>query len=402
MFDILKSKWKIFKKEHKSKKRISKFALKFSYYICYLLPVQKKLVFVANNTDRLDRNPKYIYDEIKKQNLDLKIVLMFNPAGKKGKKNQIKFLLKNMLAEYHMATANFIILDAYYFPLYVIKTKKKTTVIQVWHASGGFKKIGYSVLGNSFGVNEKDIKINPIHTNYTYCLMGSKYNAKFYAEAFNVSLDKFVTDVGIPRTDVFFNEELKIKLPDKIFEMYNIPRDKKIILYAPTFRGAHKISAYFKDDLDFNIMKENISDDYIILLKLHPWITEKYEISEELKGFLFDVSDYPDINELMIISDVMITDYSSAIFEYSLLEKPMLFYASDYFDYIDERGFYIDFHNDLPGKVYTDTLSMAKDIKDNNFEMDRVRDFKKQTFEVADGKSSERFVNELIKPNMIK
>lgn len=384
------------------KRRIAKFLLRASFYISYILPIQKKVVFVANNTDKLDRNPKYIYDEIKRQNLNLKTVCMFNIAGKKGLKNQIKYLLKNMLSEYHMATANFIILDAHYFPLYVIKTKKKTVVIQVWHASGGFKKVGYSVLDRNFGISKKDLEISPIHTNYTYCLMGSQYNAKFYAEAFNVGMDKFVTNIGIPRTDVFFNEELKSMLPEKVCNMYNLPKDKQIILYAPTFRGEHKTDAYFKDDLDFSVMKENIGEKYIILLKLHPWITEKYKINDDLKGFLFDVSDYPDINELMMISDIMITDYSSAIFEYSLLERPMMFFASDYYDYIDERGFYIDFHKDLPGKVYTDTISMAMDIKNGNFEMDKVKDFKNQTFEVADGKASERFVNELIKPNIIK
>ncbi len=232
--------------------------------------------------------------------------------------------------------------------------------------------------------------------------MGSKYNAKFYSEAFRMDISKFRTDIGIPRTDVFFNNELKQNLLENVRNKYGLPSDKKIILFAPTFRGNNRASAHYQDDLDFSIMKENIGNNYIILLKLHPWITEKYQINDDLKDFLFDVSDYPDINELMMISDIMITDYSSAIFEYSLLEKPMMFFASDYYDYIDERGFYIDFRKDLPGKVYTDTLSMAKDIKNSNFDMDKVKDFKNQTFEVADGKASERFVNELIKPNMIK
>ena len=383
------------------KKVIAKWILRIPYIICSLFPVKNKIVFASNSSYKLDRNLLFIYNELKRQDVNIDIKLRFNKPNK-NIYSKIKKIFKLMITECHLATARFIIVDDYYFPLYVTKFRKETIVIQVWHASGGFKKIGYSVIDKSFGVDKKTTKTINIHSNYTYCLMGSKYNAKFYSEAFRTSIDKFITDIGIPRTDVFFNKELKNFLPLKVSELYKLPKNKKIILFAPTFRGNTRYEAYYKDDLDFCILKEYIGDEYIVLLKLHPWITNKYEIKENLIDFLFDVTDYPDINELMIISDIMITDYSSAIFEYSLLERPMLFYASDYFDYIDERGFYIDFHNDLPGKVYTDTLLMAKDIKDNNFEMEKVRDFKKQTFEVADGKSSERFVNELIKANMIK
>ncbi|EDS73367.1 CDP-glycerol glycerophosphotransferase family protein [Anaerofustis stercorihominis] len=382
-------------------KIIIKNILALSYKICSIFSVNNKIVFASNSLSKIDRNLLYIYNEIKRQNIDIDIILRFSESNKNFFSN-IKKIFNLIITEYHLATARFIIIDDYYFPLYVTKLRNDSIAIQVWHASGGFKKIGYSVIDKSFGVDEKTTKTINIHSNYTYCLMGSKYNAKFYSEAFRTSIDKFITDVGIPRTDVFFNEDLKNSLPLKVGGLYNLPQNKKIILFAPTFRGNTRYEAHYQDDLDFSILKEYISDEFIILLKLHPWVTKKYEIKEDLKDFLFDVTDYSDINELMIISDVMITDYSSAIFEYSLLERPMLFYASDYFDYIDERGFYIDFHHDLPGKVYTDTISMAKDIKNHNFDMDKIKEFKKQTFEVADGRASERFVNKLIKPNMKK
>lgn len=389
-------------KEYKLKKRVVKDILAISYNIFRGFKVKNKVLIASNSSDKLDRNLLYIYNEIKKQDLDIDICLRFTKSADKKFLTKLKKVFTHIITEYHIATSRFVIVDDYYFPLYVTKVRKDTIVIQVWHASGGFKKIGYSVLDKSFGVSESTVKIINIHSNYTYCLMGSKYNAKFYSEAFRTDISKFRTDIGIPRTDVFFNNELKQNLLENVRNRYGLPSDKKIILFAPTFRGNNRASAHYQDDLDFSIMKENIGNNYIILLKLHPWITEKYQINDDLKDFLFDVSDYPDINELMMISDIMITDYSSAIFEYSLLEKPMMFFASDYYDYIDERGFYIDFRKDLPGKVYTDTLSMAKDIKNSNFDMDKVKDFKNQTFEVADGKASERFVNELIKPNMIK
>lgn len=384
------------------KKRIVKNILAVSYNIFKIFKVKNKILIASNSSDKLDRNLLYIYNEIESQNLDIEICLRFTKSVDKTFLTKLKKVFTHIVTEYHIATSRFVIVDDYYFPLYVTKVRKETIVIQVWHASGGFKKIGYSVLDKSFGVSPKTAKIINIHSNYTYCLMGSKYNAKFYAEAFRTDISKFRTDIGIPRTDVFFNDELKLNLLENVRERYSLPKDKKIILFAPTFRGNNRASAHYQDDLDFSLMKEIIGDKYIILLKLHPWITQKYEIDYNLKKFLFDVSDYPDINELMMISDIMITDYSSAIFEYSLLERPMMFFASDYYDYIDERGFYIDFRTDLPGKVYTDTLSMAHDIKNGNFEIEKVKKFKKQTFEVADGKASERFVNELIKPNMIK
>ena len=252
----------------------------------------------------------------------------------------------------------------------------------------------------SFGASRNFVKKVKIHSNYDYCIMGSKYNAKFYSEAFDTPMEKFVTDVGIPRTDVFFSEKLKEELPVTIKEKYNIPKDKKIILYAPTFRGDSRFQSYYKDDLDFEVLKEYLSEEYVILLKLHPFISKKYEIKDSLKDFLFDVTDYKDINELMIISDMMITDYSSAIFDYSLLKRPMFFYASDYFDYLDERGFYIDFHKDLPGGIYTDTKKLAVDISEKNFNIDKVEAFRDNTFEVTDGNSSYLFVQKLIIPNL--
>lgn len=387
--------------KYKLKKRIVKNILAVSYNFFKIFKVKNKVLIASNSSDKLDRNLLYIYNEIKRENLDIEICLRFTKSIDKRFITKLKKVFKHIVTEYHIATSRFVIVDDYYFPLYVTKVRKETIVIQVWHASGGFKKIGYSVLDKSFGISPRTAKIINIHSNYTYCLMGSKYNAKFYAEAFRTDISKFRTDIGIPRTDVFFNEELKLHLLDNVRKKYSLPEDKKIILFAPTFRGNNRASAHYQDDLDFSIMKEYIGDKYIILLKLHPWITQKYEINDDLKNFLFDVSDYPDINELMMISDIMITDYSSAIFEYSLLERPMMFFASDYYDYIDERGFYIDFRRDLPGNVYTDTLTMAKDIKNGNFEIDKVKAFKKQTFEVADGKASERFVEKLIKPNMI-
>lgn len=383
------------------KRRILKGLLAFFYKAGCLFPIKKRILFISSSSDKLDRNLLYIYNEIKRQGINVDVVLRLTKPGK-SVFSKVKHLFKLCATQHYIATSKIVILDDYYFPLYVSKKREGTTTIQTWHGSGAFKKFGYSLLDKSFGINKKDINYVKIHSNYDYVIVSGKSSVPAYKDAFNETNDNiFITDIGIPRTDIFFNEELKETLPSKIRGKYNIPKDKKIILYAPTFRGNNGGDAHFNDDIDFDLLKNEIGDEYVILLKLHPFIENKYEIKDNLKGFLFDVSGYIDISELMIVSDILITDYSSAMFEYSLLSRPILFFAKDYFEYIDERGFYIDFRRDLPGKVYNDTMNMIDDIKNKNFEIDKVIKLKNRAFDVADGKSSKHFVDRLIKPNLL-
>jgi CDP-ribitol ribitolphosphotransferase len=121
-------------------------------------------------------------------------------------------------------------------------------------------------------------------------------------------------------------------------------------------------------------------------------------MSPGLAGFVVDASDHPDMNELMLVSDVLVTDYSSAIYEFALLGRPMAFFAPDHDAYERERGFYFDYRTGLPGPTFTDSRALAEHLRAAEFEPERVRRFAAESFDVADGRATERFVDQIVLP----
>jgi teichoic acid ribitol-phosphate primase len=290
--------------------------------------------------------------------------------------------------------------DDYYFPIYVIHPRPGTTIVQTWHACGAFKKVGYSVLDKSFGMDEELAGRVRVHSNYDVCLVASQASAVHYAEAFRQPLERFVSRLGIPRTDVFFGEERLARTQDAVRGRYGLTDGRRVVLYAPTFRGDSVTDAHATDDLDLGVLHAVLGDDHVLLIRLHPFIRSSTTIGPELRGFAVDVSDHPDINELMLVSDVLVTDYSSAIYEFALLGRPMVFFAPDYDAYERERGFYFDYRTGVPGPIFETTEALAAYLRAGEFDLDRVERFRRASFDVADGRSTVRFTDELIVPSL--
>jgi CDP-ribitol ribitolphosphotransferase len=306
------------------------------------------------------------------------------------------------VAAYHLATARVFIVDDYFFPIYVIRPRAGTTIIQTWHASGAFKKIGYSVLDKSFGADEALTDRVPIHSNYDVCLVASQAAAPHYSEAFRQPLERFVSRYGIPRTDVFFGEERLARTRDEIRRRYGLTDGRTVILYAPTFRGDSVTDAHATDDLDLEQLQAVLGEDHVVLVRLHPFVRSRTTIGPTLRGFAIDVSDHPDINELMLVSDILVTDYSSAIYEFSLLGRPMAFFAPDYEAYELERGFYFDYRSGVPGPIFETTGDLAEYLRAGVFDTARVERFREASFDVADGHSATYVTDSLILPSLTR
>jgi len=171
--------------------------------------------------------------------------------------------------------------------------------------------------------------------------------------------------------------------------------DRKIILYAPTFRGNvnHAVSP---DRLDIAMMKRELEGRYILLINHHPFVKEKDrpKIPESCRDFAFDVTDRLSIEELLTAADVCITDYSSLVFEYSLFERPLLFFTYDMQDYLDERGFYYPIRDMMPGPVCSTTQELTEVLKtpDAEFNLRRVREFKYRFMSGCDGHATARIL----------
>jgi CDP-ribitol ribitolphosphotransferase len=299
---------------------------------------------------------------------------------------------------YHLAAARLFVVDDYYFPMYVIRPRAGTIRVQTWHASGAFKKIGWSVLDKSFGADEDLVSRVQIHSNYDLCLMPSDGATVHYMDAFRQPRERFTSAIGLPRTDLLFDAAHRERASAAIRARYRLPDAKRVLLYAPTFRGDTVLSARYDDDLDLAIMHAALADAWVVLMRLHPFVRTPAAITPELAGFAIDASDWPDINELMFVADLLVTDYSSAIYEFSLLGRPMAFFAPDFEAYERERGFYFDYRSGVPGPIFETTEALAAYVRAGEFDEAASEAFARASFRVADGHASERFVDRVVLP----
>jgi CDP-ribitol ribitolphosphotransferase len=227
--------------------------------------------------------------------------------------------------------------------------------------------------------------------------------APHYAEAFGLPLDgRFRSDIGIPRTDALFDDARMAAVSHAIRTRYAIPSDRRTILYAPTFRGESVAKATSGALLDLRAMHAQLGEDHVVLLRLHPFVRESHVLDADLAGFVIDVSDYHDMNELLPLADILVTDYSSVMYEFALLRRPIVFFAPDIADYDGERGFYFDYHTGVPGPVFENSAALASFVRAGIFDLERVDAFARASFDVADGGATERFIERIVAPALAR
>lgn len=372
-------------------------AVRSGFAVGRILPIRRRVVLATSHADRLGGNLAFIRDELARRSpAEPVVILAFR--HRPGVRGRVAALWHALRSGFHLATARVFIVDDYFFALYVIHPRIGTTRAQVWHAAGAFKRFGYSVLDRSFGADEALVERVPIHANYDLCLVSAAAVAPHYAEAFRVPLDRFTSGIGIPRTDLFFDDARRALAAAEVRRRYRIPAGRRVVLYAPTFRGDSVTAARYAEHLDLRALADVIGDDHVVLLRLHPFVRRQATLGPDLAGFAVDVSDHPDINELMLVSDVLVTDYSSVIFEFALLGRPIAFLAPDREAYVGERGFYLDFPADVPGPVFETTTALAAYLRAGTFDTGRVEAFARASFDLADGRASERFVDLVVVP----
>ena len=359
-------------------------------------PLPHRVLLATSHADRLGGNLAFIRDELRRRHPEIARAVLAHRATA-GWRGRMAGGIQALRAGYHLARARVVIVDDYFFPLYVVSPRPGTTVIQTWHASGAFKKFGHSVRDATFGADSALTSRVRIHGNYDLCLVGSPSAVPHYAEAFGLPAQRFVSRLGIPRTDLFFGEAAAAAAAD-VRGRYDLPDDRRIVLYAPTFRGDRVTAARFSDDLDLGALERELGDDHLLLLRLHPFVRGRRPIGDGLSDFVIDVSDHPDINALMLASDVLVTDYSSAIFEFALLDRPMAFFAPDLAEYEHERGFYVDYRSWVPGPIFETSDALAAWLRSGRVDTERVRRFRSEAFEVADGQATRRIVEEVVLP----
>lgn len=320
-------------------------------------PDDKLVLFISFGGKKFDDSPRAIYDEMIKDDRfnNYKLVWAFHnpddftiPRGNKIKSDSFKYFITALKARCWITNSR--------VERGLSFKGKNTFYFNTWHGTP-IKKMGIdiSVENKSFGTKAK--------WNVDTMTSQSKYEADIFARVFNIDREKFLV-CGLPRNDSLAKstEETKNVIKEKI----GLPLNKKIILYAPTFREFerdNKFNVVLAPPIDFNKWKKKIGDEYVILLRAH------YEVAKVLNveiddGFIFNVSDYPMLNDLMIASDMLISDYSSIYFDYSILDRPMLCYAYDYEEYVEKRGLYFDIREVMLGGSITEDelLDLIRDL----------------------------------------
>ena len=272
----------------------------------------------------------------------------------------------------------------------------KTKIIQLWHGSGAIKKFGYDVTSQ----NEIDL-INLIKKSsekIDYVTVTSENIKKFYAGAFQVDENK-VLSFGIPRLDYFNKENLSKGNISKIKSQWPEIKDKKIILYAPTFREDPEYNDVFKY-FDVKHFIDILGEDHVLFIRLHPKINL---ISKDVNSIynldnVYDLSHYENSEELLLVSDILITDYSSIMADYTILNRPILLFAYDLDNYLkNERGFYFDYKEEAPGNIVKTTEELIDAIKNENFNLNKLEKYKNFEFDYLDGNATKRILDHILK-----
>lgn len=265
---------------------------------------------------------------------------------------------------------------------YVISHCKpnNTKVLQVWHACGAVKKFG------------NEIKRQYPIRNYDAILCNAEYWIDVYSRSFGVTEDKvFVT--GMPRTDELLDEERQKKNKEAFLKKYPQCTGKKLCLYAPTFRG-NIIDGFRIKSFDFKKVESMLDDDYLVLYKFHPLLKDVHVDSTKAINV-----NKEDLYTLFAVSDCLISDYSSILFDYSLLDKKMIAYIDDVEEYGKEIGLNVDLENEFCGAVCKDENELVSAIKTNLIDS-RIKTFQSKYMRYTDGKNTQRviqLINQLMK-----
>ena len=282
-----------------------------------------------------------------------------------------------------MLTSKVIVTDDYMKYFRAVKLRPGQKVVQLWHAGGAFKRFGLDAPSRLTRLEEYRT-----HAPYTDVCVTSENVRQFYAHAFGVDMD-VIKALGSPRTDAILDKERVRDSREVISQKHPLLKDKKVYVYLPTFRENDGVVTDFDPMLDWAQLNNDLADDEVFVIGRHPVMKKEF-----FKDFYSRIKDYTvdPTPELLAIADVIITDYSSVIFDASLMDKSMVFYCPDYGSY--ERDFYLDYDNDLPGEIISDANELLPALRraEQSSSKQIIAAFREKEMGACDGRSTERVV----------
>ena len=333
-----------------------------------------KITLLTNKNHSFEANLEFIAKELDNRN-------------NSGKNYEYKFIPKDSLSFANIrdfASSKYVFLVDNFFPLAFMNVEGMKWV-QLWHGTGLFKKFGYDLL------NDEDERIMEMFAPKIDLVSVSSENvADIYARNFYVDKSK-VKPFGVPRNDFYDEEHLSdaylSELRESFERDYPELKDKKLVLYAPTFREDPKNNAVF-NYFDIEKFLNELGDEYALAIRLHPnykrFCDEEHNIDLEDLTNRYDIinfTGFKDEQKLLLLADILIADYSSIMVDYTILKKPVILFAYDLEVYLSkERGFYFDYKEMVPGKMVSNMDELIDSIKEEDFRLEKMEEFHKLQF----------------------
>ena len=360
---------------------ILKGVMSFIYFFIKLFPIKEnKVLMISRQSNEPSIDFKVLQDEILSniQNSQVKILCKKIPKNFGGRIKYCFYMIKCM---YHIATANICIVEGYVIPVSALKHKRKLIIVQIWHAMGAIKKFGKQVINKKEGSNQIIADIMKMHKNYTFVTCTSYATRELYSEAFGIEKEKVLV-LGMPRIDYLLGKDEKIdSYVQELLKEYPKFKEKKNILYVPTFRKGENVCV---DSLIDAVDQKK----YNLIIRLHPLertnIDKKYTIDSKYSTF-----------ELLKIADYVITDYSAVAFEAAVLNKPIFFYLYDLEKYKDARGLNVNLQEEMKSVTFSNIKNIIDMIEKEEYPYEEYDKFKAKYIETIDTKNSERIVNKI-------
>ncbi|WP_256358199.1 CDP-glycerol glycerophosphotransferase family protein [Bacillus sp. sid0103] len=374
------------------------FIFRCFFSIFSLVPLKNKTTFVVSFGD----NTQYVYKEICQQHIPTDVVFLCEQKAFPKFKNvekattilfEVKYLINWTKSVYHLATSRHIFIDNYFGFLAAVSFKKEVKCIQLWHASGAMKKFGLEDESIKSRTDRAKERFLQVYSRFDQVVVGSDVMAEIFMKSFNLKKEN-ILPTGVPRTDFFYNEEAKQKAIASLLHQYPSLKDKKVILYAPTYRDNEL--EQFNLVLELDKMARELGQEYRLILRLHPAIVRKDDYAVRYPDFVVDLSSRQyEINELLVAADYLITDYSSIPYDFSLLHKPIIFFTYDLDEYKQQRGVMEGFEESLPGPLVKDTESIIELIQNDRFDLTKVDYYSEKWNQYSKGHSSQNLVSEM-------
>ncbi|HTK46106.1 MAG TPA: CDP-glycerol glycerophosphotransferase family protein [Patescibacteria group bacterium] len=365
---------------------LSAAALRLLGLLFGLLPVRRDRVALATaRTARLDGNLLHVHRALRRLRPSLEVALVLEPYSY-GLLGKLRYALRLIRGMYLLQTSRLVVVDNAYLPVHVAPHPRATQVVQVWHAEGALKR---------FGLDGVHPPVEPertfLHRHYDWVVTSGEASREAWSRALRTPLDR-VLPLGSPRTDFFFDEGARAEARASILAAYPALAGRRVILYAPTFRGRGR-GKRPSEGLDVARLRAALPPSDALALKSHPNLDRRLVSTH---GFDVIVDHQLDLNDLLTVADVLVTDYSSSIFDAALLRLRLLLLVDDLASYERDPGLYLDYRTEMIGTQVTDTDAAIRALLDDRFDLAPYDAFIARHLGASDGQASARFVEHFL------